>query len=267
MALQALTPYYKTNADVKAVVDKALVCLSDMQQPTGGYSSRGTTNAESCAQVIVALTALGIDSDNDSRFIKNGTSVLDALLSFAVEDGGFKHVASGNVDGMATEQGYYALVAYDRFLNDKTSLYNMSDVTINTDPDVPVSEDKDITLTDVTGTGVTVISKESILNGMELEAKLLTSGELYDKVKEALKDGKFTLYDLYLLENNLEVQPDGTITVSIPVSDGYDGTKCNVYRVNEDGSVTEITAALKDGKLVFETDQMGAFAIYQPAAS
>ena len=150
MALQALTPYYKTNADVKAVVDKALVCLSDMQQPTGGYSSRGTTNAESCAQVIVALTALGIDSDNDSRFIKNGTSVLDALLSFAVEDGGFKHVASGNVDGMATEQGYYALVAYDRFLNDKTSLYNMSDVTINTDPDVPVSEDKDITLTDVT---------------------------------------------------------------------------------------------------------------------
>ena len=104
------------------------------------------------------------------------------------------------------------------------------------------------------------------MNGMELEAKLLTSGELYDKVKEALKDGKFTLYDLYLLENNLEVQPDGTITVSIPVSDGYDGTKCNVYRVNEDGSVTEITAALKDGKLVFETDQMGAFAIYQPAA-
>ena len=75
---------------------------------------------------------------------------MDALLSFAVEDGGFKHVASGNVDGMATEQGYYALVAYDRFLNDKTSLYNMSDVTINTDPDVPVSEDKDITLTDVT---------------------------------------------------------------------------------------------------------------------
>lgn len=266
MALQALAPYYKTNADVKAVVDKALVCLSDMQQPTGGYSSWGTTNAESCAQVIVALTALGIDPDNDSRFIKNGASVLDALLSFAVEDGGFKHVLDGGRNQMATEQGYYALVAYDRFLNDKTSLYNMSDVTINTDPDVPVPEDKDITLTDVTGTGVTVISKESILNGMELEAKLLTSGELYDKVKEALKDGKFTLYDLYLLENNLEVQPDGTITVSIPVPDGYDGTKCNVYRVNEDGSVTEITAALKDGKLVFETDQMGAFAIYQPAA-
>ena len=37
-----------------------------------------------------------------------------------------------------------------------------------------------------------------------------------------------------------------------------------MYRVNEDGSVTEVTAVLKDGKLTFETDQMGAYAVYQP---
>ena len=29
---------------------------------------------------------------------------------------------------MATEQGYYALTAYNRFLSDKTSLYDMTDV-------------------------------------------------------------------------------------------------------------------------------------------
>ncbi len=265
MAIQALAPYYKTDADVKAAVDEALARLSDIQQPTGGYSSWGTANAESCAQVIVALTALGIDPDNDPRFMKNGVSVLDALLSFAVDGGGFKHTAGGNVNGMATEQGYYALAAYDRFLNDKTSLYDMSDVTIGDNPDVPAPEDKDITLTDVEGTGVTATGKESILNGLELEANLLTSGELYDKVKEALKDGKFTLYDLYLLKNSYEeIQPDGTITVSIPVPDSYDGAQCKVYRVNEDGSVTEVTAVLKDGKLTFETDQMGAYAVYQP---
>lgn len=197
--------------------------------------------------------------------MKNGVSVLDALLSFAVDGGGFKHTAGGNVNGMATEQGYYALAAYDRFLNDKTSLYDMSDVTIGDNPDVPAPEDKDITLTDVEGTGVTATGKESILNGLELEANLLTSGELYDKVKEALKDGKFTLYDLYLLKNSYEeIQPDGTITVSIPVPDSYDGAQCKVYRVNEDGSVTEVTAVLKEGKLTFETDQMGAYAVYQP---
>lgn len=161
-----------------------------------------------------------------------------------------------------------ALVAYDRFVNSKNSLYDMSDVKINTNPNPPKPEDKDITLTDVNGSGITLTGKESILNeNMELEANLLTSGDLYDIVKEALKDGKFTLYDLYLLENNLEVQPDGTITISIPVPADYDGAKCKVYRVNADGSITEITAVLQDGKLVFDTDHVGMVAVWQPVSA
>lgn len=264
MALQALAPYYDSNSEVKAAVDKALECLSDMQLSNGGFASWGTENAESCAQVIVALTALGFNPAADSRFIKNGQSVLDALYGFYVEGGGFEHMRDSGRNQMATEQGYYALVAYDRFLNDKTSLYDMSDVKIDTNPVVPVPEDKDITLTDVEGTGVTATGKESVLGGLELEANLLTSGELYDKVKEALKDGRFTLYDMYLLKNSYEeVQPDGTITIAIPVPNGYDGAQCKVYRVNTDGSVTEVVAVLKDGKLTFDTDRMGAFAVYQ----
>ena len=130
MAIQALAPYYKTNETVKAAVDKALEALSAMQRGDGGFASWGTVNSESCAQVIVALTALGIDPATDSRFVKNGLTVLDALASFYVTGGGFKHIASGELDGMATEQGYYALAAYYRFANGQTSLYDMSDVTI-----------------------------------------------------------------------------------------------------------------------------------------
>ena len=45
---------------------------------------------------------------------------------------------------MATEQGYYALAAYYRFLNGQPRLYDMSDVTIKandqpTDPTTPVT--------------------------------------------------------------------------------------------------------------------------------
>ena len=106
-----------------------------MQNETGGYGSWGTTNSESCAQVIVALSALGINSDIDSRFIKNGNSVIDALYTYYVDGGGFKHILSGNRDGMASEQAYYALVSYYRLIAGKTSLYNMSDVQIaETDP-------------------------------------------------------------------------------------------------------------------------------------
>ena len=132
MAIQALAPYYKTNETVKAAVDKALEALSALQRNDGGFGSWGTINSESCDQVIVALTALGIDPIADSRFVKNGNTVLDALAGFYVTGGGFRHTAGGERNGMATEQGYYALAAYYRFVNAQTRLYDMSDVTIQT---------------------------------------------------------------------------------------------------------------------------------------
>ncbi len=141
MAIQALAPYYKTNETVKAAVDKALEALSALQRNDGGFGSWGTVNSESCAQVIVALTALGIDPATDSRFVKNSSTVLGALAGFYVDGGGFKHTADGERNGMATEQGYYALAAYFRFLNGQTSLYDMSDVTIQTGGNTPANPD------------------------------------------------------------------------------------------------------------------------------
>ena len=128
MALQALAPYYKTNAQVEAVVDAALETLSMMQAADGSFASIDGSSSESVAQVLAALSALGIDADTDSRFIKNGTSALDALCAFFVEGGGFKHIPEGKLDGMATEQSYYALTAYFRMLEGKTNLFDMTDV-------------------------------------------------------------------------------------------------------------------------------------------
>lgn len=265
MALQALAPYYKTNAAVQTAVDKALARLSAMQLANGGFSSWGSANSESTAQVITALTALGIDPTTDARFVKANGNPVSALLTFGLADGGFKHTLDeSGLNAMATEQDVYALVAYDRFLNRKTSLYDMSDVEIHTDSDIPELDETNITLVDVNGSGITITGKESLLTGKELEANLLNSGDRYAQAEKALKDGKFTLYDLYLLENNLEIQPNGTVTISLPVPAGYDADRCTVYRIHTDGSITALTAAPKDGKLVFETNQMGAFAIYQP---
>ena len=131
MAIQALAPYYNSNAKVKSAVDDALKRLSKMQEVNGGYTSWGTANAESVAQVIVALTSLGIDPASDGRFIKNGYSTLDALATFYNDKGGFKHSQSDTTssNGLATEQAYYALASWYRLKAGKTSLYDMSDVT------------------------------------------------------------------------------------------------------------------------------------------
>lgn len=131
MALQALAPYYTENETVKSACDNALKCLSEIQLAGGGFGSWGSVNSESCAQVLTALAALGIDPQTDVRFIKNGCSVIDALAAFYAEVG-FRHTVDGEINGMATEQGYYALSAYFRMLNGDTSLYDMSDVTVRT---------------------------------------------------------------------------------------------------------------------------------------
>ena len=135
MALQALANY-ADNSDVKDAAERGFAALSSIQKDNGGYASWGSVNSESIAQVIVACTAWGIDPSTDSRFVKSGGSTVDALLEFYVPDGkGFAHVlettggyAGGEVNAMATDQACYALVAYDRFVNNKNALYDMSDV-------------------------------------------------------------------------------------------------------------------------------------------
>ena len=128
MTLQALAKY-RDQADVTAAVERGLAVLSYLQEPDGGYTSWGSSNSESVAQVIVALTELGVPLD-DERFTKNGITVEDALLRFAQENGAFVHVrdGSGGDDGMATEQAFYALAAIHRAETGETTLYDMTDV-------------------------------------------------------------------------------------------------------------------------------------------
>lgn len=138
MALQALAKY-QDQRKVKNAVEDGVLCLSKMQDLEGGYSSWGVGNCESCAQVIVALGELGIDLE-DSRFVKNGNSLLDNLLSFRQRDGSFLHTSDRSGDTqMASEQGFYALVSALRAARGEASLYRMTDGVPATQPDkVPV---------------------------------------------------------------------------------------------------------------------------------
>ena len=128
MALQALAPYYKDggNETVNTAVERALNWLS------GKYRS-GYDSSESCAQVVIALSALNLDANTDARFTKTvegkTLSVLGNLLQYRVaENGGFKHqFADKAVNEMATEQALCAMAAYARFTEKANALYDMTD--------------------------------------------------------------------------------------------------------------------------------------------
>lgn len=126
MALQALARY-QDQTNVKQAVSQALTCLSRLQNPDGTFSSEGVANGESCAQVMIALGELGISLE-DARFVKNGRTLLDGLLTFYRPGQGFVHAAAGGgANQMACEQALMALAGLQRAQSGQNSLYQMSD--------------------------------------------------------------------------------------------------------------------------------------------
>lgn len=129
-ALLALAPYYHSHAGAAAAVDRGIQALSDIQNPDAGYSSWGVANACSTAQILTALTSLGIDPATDSRFVKNGRTILNALGDFYVSGSGFHYDFTNTVIDFpfSTVQAASALISYERMTKGLNPLYDMRDV-------------------------------------------------------------------------------------------------------------------------------------------
>lgn len=190
MALQALAKY-QDQPEVKEATEEALACMSKMQSDDGGFSSWGTPNSESCVQMLVAFCELGIPL-TDERFVKNGNTILDALMNFYKKGNGFLHTAAGDGSNqMATEQGFYALVAMQRALEGKNSLYRMSDTAAPAEDDkqgetavglpgkhadvkkMPLTK-PDVTFADIAGhqnqAAIEALAAREIINGKSADA-------------------------------------------------------------------------------------------------
>ncbi len=133
IVLQSLAPYYDTMPEVKEAVDRALDKLSLMQLSSGDFESYGNGSVESTAQVLTALTALGVDVLSDERFIKEGNTVIDGLMMYFDEDKkGFCHILGDDVNEMATAQSLYALISYMKYKDGSGRLYDFTKKELDT---------------------------------------------------------------------------------------------------------------------------------------
>lgn len=106
MAVQALALYAADCEDLREVLDAARAWLAVEQDADGGYG-----NAESTAQVILALSSLGEDPEKAADFTKDGITLYDGLMRYRAANG-FCHVVDvPEADPMATEQSSCALDA------------------------------------------------------------------------------------------------------------------------------------------------------------
>lgn len=113
MCMQALA-CVNGNEAIEEALNRAIALLSERQLESGGFSSNGKENAESAAQIIIALSSLGIDADADERFIQNDVSVLDALLAYQLHSGGFAHLPGESENETAGIQALQAFVALNQ---------------------------------------------------------------------------------------------------------------------------------------------------------
>lgn len=204
MALQALAPYYNTREDVKEAVDKSVTHLSQAQGTDGSYG-----NPEATSQVIVALCTLGIDPDQDEQFIKVGSSLVDGLLMYALEDGSFRHSMNGGSDGMATEQALYTLAALSRFYANPrgNSLYDMNDVTFGSSGGTTVTG---VTLTPTSAKIET--GKTAQLNALVIPATAANKNVTFSSSKPEVA----TVSETGLVTGVAE----GTATITVTTADG-----------------------------------------------
>ena len=126
MAAAALAPYINGDPQVRTSVEHMISYLSTQQNDDGTVSNWGAPSCETTAQTLIALCTLGIDPEADERFIKNGNTLLDGLMSYKQNDGGFLHNSdSTGSDAYATSQAFYSLVSYVRYKNGLRVLFDM----------------------------------------------------------------------------------------------------------------------------------------------
>lgn len=140
MAIQALAPYYNDETTysfegedktVRQVVEESLTFLCESQIETDDMPGWENQSVETLDQIVIALCSLGIDPLTDGRFIKNGNTLLDSILRYQMEDGGFVHSstydagdADAQSDSMASDQTLCAMAALWRFKNNMRTLYD-----------------------------------------------------------------------------------------------------------------------------------------------
>ena len=95
----------------------------------------------------------------------------------------------------------------------------------------------------------------------ELVISEITSNEDIAAIDSILFDEKVNrVFDITLQRDGEEIQPDERVWVRIPV----DNPKAKVYRMEENGTLTDMEAVFNDGYLVFTTEHFSLYVVVEP---
>ena len=256
MTLTALYPY-RDQPEVLQACNEAIAWLSENQLDNGGFPYGTGETSESCAWAIVSLSMWGINPDTDPRFIKNGNSAVDNLLTYYLEDqAAFEHIRGAGYNAMATDQASYALVAYNRFVNGEKALYDMTDVEIT-------RSDKQVTR--VEGVAINV-SEVTLVVGDKYYLEAIITPDNANVKDVTWKSADKKIAAIASNTGMITAKKEGTTTITVTTSDGGKTATCTVTVITADqaaaNAVKELIAAIGEVTLDSETAITAALAAF-----
>jgi hypothetical protein len=122
-------------------------------------------------------------------------------------------------------------------------------------------------------TGIKLTASAGVVpTDAEFSVKTITSGEYFTKAETALKEElateetpKFKLFDISLIQNKVAIQPNGTVTVSVPIPSDYDKAKVVFYRINDDGTATLIRGKVSGSNYEVPLSRLSLYALAEGA--
>ncbi len=112
---------------------------------------------------------------------------------------------------------------------------------------------------------VEVVAENTNLDSLaELKVEEADSGNIIISLPDNVSQLMF--YDIYFEKDDERIQPEGVVTVSIPVPTNINGINCKVYHIDDFGNATDMNAVYTDGYMVFTTDHFSYYALAEDSA-
>lgn len=110
-----------------------------------------------------------------------------------------------------------------------------------------------------------------IPSGASMKISKVVTGTEYSNAKavtNAVSD-KIAVFEIDLLNSNdVKVQPNGKVSITTDIPNGFDPSRVVVYRLSADGkSYTKLTSTVSGGKISFETDHFSTYIVAQESVT
>ena len=120
------------------------------------------------------------------------------------------------------------------------------------------------TITDE-NTGVSMeYNEDDYFGDVDIVVEEAFDGTAFDVIDSSLNASQKFIYDITMTVDGEAIQPNGSVTIKIPLPSGYDPDRSFIYYVNtENGTVEKMPARYENGYLVFETTHFSYYAVVE----